>query len=73
MTPEDRERLVRIETLLEQLVGYGGRCAEHETRMAGYSTRIRKLELWRSWMAGAIAVIVFMVTVGGAVLVAKLK
>ncbi len=72
MTAADSERLARIETQLNLLVkdlqgnGQPGRCAIQ-------GQRIGRLERWRSWMAGAIAVITFMLTVGGAVVAAKLK
>lgn len=41
-----------VERLEKTLLGNGqpGRCAEH-------SARIAKLERWRSWIAGALAVI----------------
>lgn len=73
MTAEDRERLVRIETQLAQLVadlrgnGQPGRCAVHEHR-------ISRLERWRSRAAGAIWAIGVMagsaLTLGAALLAA---
>lgn len=76
MTSADSERLARIETQLDLLVkdlrgnGQPGRCAIQ-------SQRIARLERWRSWMAGAIAVISLVVgaaiTFGGVMLAARLK
>ena len=43
MSPEDRERLVRIETKLDLLMAV--------------EPRVRKLEGWRNFLAGAIAII----------------
>lgn len=68
MNLTDSERLARIEVLLEQLVGNGqpGRCAIH-------SKRIARVESWRNYMAGAIAVILGILTIFGApMLLAKL-
>jgi hypothetical protein len=54
-TRTDSERLARIETLLDQLVGNGqpGRCSVH-------SQRIRKLEVWKGWITGALALLSLM-------------
>lgn len=44
----DHDLLIRVATKLEELTGNGqpGRCSSH-------GSRIRRLELWRSWLAGA--------------------
>ena len=61
-----------VERLEKTLLGNGqpGRCAEHGARIA-------RLERWRSWMAGALAVIgllwVAAVTIVAAAVVERLK
>ena len=61
-----------VERLEKTLLGNGqpGRCAEH-------SARIARLERWRSWIAGALAVIGVLwmaaVTVVAAAVVQKLR
>jgi hypothetical protein len=64
----DHDLLIRVATKLEELVGNGqpGRCASH-------SNRIRKLEQWRSYLAGAIAVLSFLGMVGGGILASKIR
>jgi hypothetical protein len=54
MTPEDRERLVRIEENTKQLVKRG---IDHERR-------IRRLEKAWAWAAGVVAAIGFIWEVG---------
>jgi hypothetical protein len=61
-----------VEGMQKTLLGNGqpGRCAEHGARIA-------RLERWRSWMAGALAVIGILwmaaVTVAAAVAVERFK
>jgi hypothetical protein len=61
-----------VERLEKTLLGNGqpGRCAEHADRIA-------RLERWRSWMAGALAVIgilwVAAVTIVAAAVVERMK
>ena len=61
-----------VERLEKMLLGNGqpGRCAAH-------SVRIARLERWRAWITGALAVIgilwVAAVTIFGAVVVERLK
>lgn len=61
-----------VERLEKTLLGNGqpGRCAEHAARIA-------RLEQWRSWMAGALAVIgilwVAAVTIVTAAVVERMK
>ena len=61
-----------VEGMQKTLLGNGqpGRCAEHGARIA-------RLERWRSWMAGALAVIGILwmaaVTIAAAVAVERFK
>jgi hypothetical protein len=61
-----------VEGMQKTLLGNGqpGRCAEHGVRIA-------RLERWRSWMAGALAIIGILwmaaVTVAAAVAVERFK
>lgn len=52
MDRENHELLIRIDERVESIQQTVLRL---ETRLNGYSERIRALERWRSWLAGGIA------------------
>jgi ferritin-like metal-binding protein YciE len=54
---ETKERLVRIETIVDRMEG-------HLTRL---NDRTRKLEIWRGWLAGAIATMTIIGTIIGVI------
>ncbi len=64
----DHDLLVRIATKVEELTGNG-----QPGRMTRAEEDIQGLKLWRSYLAGAIAVILLALTIGTPILLAKLK
>lgn len=48
----DRELLIRIDERMAQALA---QLVDIQARLTGHSSRIRKLEVHRSWLAGAIA------------------
>ena len=54
---ETKERLVRIETIVDRM----------EVHLTKLNDRTSKLEGWRSWMAGAIAMMTIIGTIIGVI------
>ena len=54
---ETKERLVRIETIVDRM----------EVHLSKLNDRTSKLESWRSWMAGAIAMMTIIGTIIGVI------
>lgn len=65
---KDHDLLIHVATKIEELTGNGqpGRCASH-------SARIARLERWRSWMLGGMALLGITISVASVVLAATLR
>jgi hypothetical protein len=53
-----RSRIVRIETIVER----------SESELCKINSRTSKLEAWRNWMTGGMAILVIMITIAIGVL-----